>query len=100
AEGLLLAGVAARQVHGALRDLEVLAVPLEYRGLVAQRRQHRIAAAGLGGLQAVPADLGRVVALDRRAQRMRQQLRAKADAEHRLALSEHALDGLEFGAQV
>ena len=100
AERLLFATGRCREVRGAVGDVEAIAMPLEHRRIATQRGQHRIGSAVFGGLQAMPADLGAFHAMDRRAQHVRQQLRAEADAEHRLALREHAFDREQFGAQV
>ena len=100
AERLLLALGAACQVDGAVRDVETTAVPLEDRGFRVQWRQYRIGQAIRRFLHGIPADFRNLVARYRRAQHVRQQLRAEADAEDRLALLEHAFNRAQFGAQV
>ena len=100
AERLLCAVRALRQVHRILRDVEAATVPLEHRRFRLQRCQHRIGHAFGGLAQRIPADFRRLVALDRRAQHMCQQLRAEADAEHRLALFQHFLDRAHLVGEV
>ena len=99
-EGLLLALRAARQMRGAIGDVEAAAMPLEHGGLRLQRRKDRVRHALGRLLQRVPADFRNLVSTHRRAQHMRQQLRAQADPEDRLALFEHAFDGDHLVAQV
>src|SRR5690606_1256700 len=52
------------------------------------------------GLQVIPADLVLRMPAHRCAEHMRQQLRAEADAQHRLALAQCRFDGLQFSGQV
>ena len=100
AEGLLLAGFGACELHGARGEVEGVAVPLEHGRSFSQCAQYRILRAGDRVLQFVPADLVTLVSPHRGAEHMGQQLRAEADAEHGFVLPQRGFDGLQFGGEV
>src|SRR5262245_40855575 len=75
-------------------------MPLKDRQPLAGRAEHGVAATCDAHLEVVPTDLGVSMALHGRAEHMREQLSAEADAEHGLALRERALDRFELRLQV
>jgi hypothetical protein len=56
AKSLLLAGIGARQLHGAGRKIVGIAMPLEHRGTFTQHPKYRILESGGSGVQVIPAD--------------------------------------------
>ena len=100
AERLRLTGLGAGQVLRTFGDRETLAVPLEYRRVVAEWGEHGVGAARIGELQPMPADLRDRMLAHGCAECVGKQLRAQADAKDRFALFEHGLDHAQFGAQV
>jgi hypothetical protein len=99
-EGLVRAVAAAGEVLGTRRQIEAIAMPLEHGGFVIESAEDGVVATGGTQLQRVPADFRLRQATDRRAEHVRQQLRAEADAQYRLVLRQCPLDRLQFGAQV
>ena len=84
AEGLMGDGTGFGQMHGAVRQGEGVAVPLEDRELRAGRAQDRIAGPRRRRAHPVPAELRRGAEDVGAAISAREDLRAKADAEDRL----------------
>ena len=87
-------------MFGAGGNIEGVAVPLEHRGAVAKGVQHGIFASGRRCAEVVPANLGLTMPAHRRAEHMRQKLRAQADAEHGLVLRQGLFDQAHLGHQV
>ena len=81
-ERLVFAAPAARQMHGAVRNREGIAVPMQYRRPVIEQGADRIAPPGVGALHREPADLRLRVGGHRRAQHAGDQLRAETHPQH------------------
>ncbi len=101
AVGLVAAVARPCERNGARRRRESVGVPLEHvvwpplevpEQAVVVRRLQRV--------QPVPADLGHVVRSHVAAHRRREQLRAQADSQHRLARGDRLADHRHFRAQV
>ncbi len=84
----------------AFRDVESFAVPLkDFLGLL-QRREQRIAARVIRRRDIVPADFLLRVSINRGAERLGDQLRAEANAQHRHLPAHRLFDQFQFGHQM
>lgn len=100
AEGLVGAGFGPGKALGAVRQGKRAAVPLEHWRPLSELADNWIRPAQCAGLQVIPADFGHGVAADAGSKYVRQQLPAKADAEHGFVLTQGLLDHAELGAQM
>src|SRR6185437_13717172 len=89
-EGLVQIARRRGEEPGAFGQVEGIAMPMQHRRVVAQRRQAR-GAPRIGELKRRPADLFAPAGIDARTERPRHELAAEADAEHRPAGGEALL---------
>ncbi len=88
----LQAAVVARQRESALRELEVVAVPLERVEALGRPAEHGVVGSLRRQLDVEPADLGARHPPYRRAERLGHELAAQAHPERRHAVREEALE--------
>jgi len=97
---LVRAGGSARQVNGAVGQVERVGMPLEYVLVAVEVATERVPAGRGCGMQAIPADLTHIVGPHGGAQRRGKKLRAEADPQNRYTSRQGFLDGGDLDGQV
>src|SRR6185437_212244 len=88
-----------RQQHGAIRQCECIAVPMEGRQVLAQPGEERILPSRFGEFYQTEADFRPMPWIDFGAKRPCQQLRSKTDAEHGNAATSNCRQQFAFFAE-